>query len=57
MLARTIWKWCIQKQIWLSATYLPGVLNVEADKQSKLHHDNTTQSTGVPDAGASMWCP
>ncbi len=40
-LARTIWEWCIQKQIWLSATYLPGVLNVEADKQSRLRHDNT----------------
>ena len=40
-LARNIWEWCIQRNIWISACYLPGVLNVEADRQSRLDHDNT----------------
>lgn len=40
-LARQIWEWCISKDIWLSACHLPGVLNVEADRQSRLNHDNT----------------
>ncbi len=42
-LARTIWDWRIQSQTWVRTTYLPGVLNVAADKQSigRLCHDNT----------------
>ncbi|CAB3992942.1 Hypothetical predicted protein [Paramuricea clavata] len=27
--------WCIQKNIWVSATHIPGVTNVEADKKSR----------------------
>ena len=30
-----IWKWAIARNIWLSATHLPGILNVEADIESR----------------------
>eukprot|EP00794_Sanderia_malayensis_P004188 gene4188-4745_t len=30
-----IWEWAISKNIWLSASHIPGILNVEADKQSR----------------------
>jgi len=39
--ARKIWFWCISKNIWLSAAYLPGIENTEADAQSRMLHDNT----------------
>ena len=39
-LARKIWLWCIDRGIWLSAAYIPSALNVEADSQSRLDHDN-----------------
>ena len=32
--------WCLDKHIWLSAAYIPSALNVEADSQSRLNHDN-----------------
>ena len=34
-IACNIWNWAIQHKIWLSATHLPGVLNVKADKLSR----------------------
>ena len=34
-LAREICEWCRDKQIWLSAYYLPGTNNIEADKMSR----------------------
>ena len=30
-IAKYIWQWCIDKQIWLTAAHIPGVKNVEAD--------------------------
>ena len=39
-LARDIWEWAISRNIWLSASHIPGRLNVEADRQSRLNHDN-----------------
>ena len=33
--ARTIWLWCIDNDIWLSAAHIAGTLNVEADFQSR----------------------
>ena len=33
-LANTIWHWCIERDIWISATYLPGKLNTVADARS-----------------------
>ena len=40
-LAKSIWKWCIDKNIWLSATHIPGISNVEADKASRKFDDRT----------------
>ena len=60
-IARKIWQWCIEKHIWLSSCFIPGVLNVEADEQSRIFHDNTewklerniflriTNNWGMPD--------
>jgi hypothetical protein len=33
--AKDIWVWCKSKDIWLSATYLEGRLNTEADTESR----------------------
>ena len=40
-LARELWRWCYDRRIWLSATHLPGVANVQADYLSRTDHDNT----------------
>ena len=39
-IARDIWLWCINKNIWLTAAYIPGARNVEADAQSRSLHNN-----------------
>ncbi|XP_077989926.1 uncharacterized protein LOC144444386 [Glandiceps talaboti] len=35
-----MWEWCIARQIWISATYLPGAENIEADTASRQFNDN-----------------
>ena len=35
-LAQEIWLWCAEQNIWLTAVHVPGVENVEADRQSRL---------------------
>ena len=37
-LAKEIWLWCAQRNIWLTAVPIPGVENVEADRQSRRSH-------------------
>lgn len=37
---RRIWEWAIARDIWLIATYIPGLLNTRADKQSRIIHAN-----------------
>ena len=37
-LAKEIWSWCAQRNIWLTAVHIPGVENVTADKQSRQSH-------------------
>jgi len=37
-LAKEIWLWCAQRNIWLTAVHIPGVENVEADRQSRRSH-------------------
>jgi len=37
-LAKEIWLWCAQRNIWLTPAHIPGVENVEADTQSRLPH-------------------
>ena len=39
-LAYEIWQWCIERNIWLSAVHIPGKVNVEADKMSRVFNDN-----------------
>lgn len=39
-ITREIWHWCIDHNIWLSAAFIPGVLNTEADIESrKINYD------------------
>ena len=40
-ITRDIWLWCKARGLWLTAAYLLGALNVEADAQSRLFHENT----------------
>lgn len=35
-LAKEIWSWCEQREIWLSVFHIPGKLNVRADELSRL---------------------
>ena len=35
MEAHEIWNWAISKNNWISATHIPGILNVEADRESR----------------------
>lgn len=58
--AKDCWQWCIDRHLWLSATYVPGVEN-EADYSSRHFNVNTewklselifshiTQEFGMPD--------
>jgi hypothetical protein len=38
-IAKDIWSWCISRNIWLSASHIPGVSNVQADKESRSFDD------------------
>ncbi|KAJ8036645.1 hypothetical protein HOLleu_20684 [Holothuria leucospilota] len=40
-LAKELWSWCINRQIWVSAAHLPGDKNVIADRKSRLFRDET----------------
>ena len=40
-MAREIWLWCKEKQIWLSVLHIPGVDNVLADAASRVFDDTT----------------
>ena len=39
--AKNIWKWCMCRNIWISAAHLPGKLNTEADHMSRQFNDRT----------------
>ena len=39
-LCKTIWEWCIQRHIWISAAHLPGSLNTVADTESRCKNNN-----------------
>ena len=36
-----LWEWCLQRQITVSATHIPGILNVTADRESRYHLDSS----------------
>ena len=40
-IAKCIWLWCIKKNIWLSAMFIKGVENVEADSLSRHFNERT----------------
>ena len=40
-IAIDIWQWCITHNLYITAVHIPGKLNVEADRQSRLKSDNT----------------
>ena len=40
-LAKDIWIWCRSNNIWLSATHIPGITNVEADRASRKFKDSS----------------
>ena len=38
---RRIWDFCTENQLWLSAANIPGTVNIEADKHSRILEDAT----------------
>ncbi|XP_072017157.1 uncharacterized protein [Amphiura filiformis] len=40
-LAKQLWQWCIDRNIWISVVHLPGVQNVIADRKSRVFADET----------------
>lgn len=40
-LAKEIWMWCINRNIWLSVAHIPGKNNIEADLLSRQINDDT----------------
>ena len=40
-IARTIWFWCLERDLWISAAHLPSNSNSAADKASHIFHDHT----------------
>ena len=40
-LAMEIWQWCLAREIFISASFIPGVLNVRADFSSRNFSDST----------------
>ena len=38
---KEIWQFCIKRNIWLSAAYIPGKTNIEADKESRTENQDT----------------
>ena len=37
----TAWEWCRERGIWLSTAHIPGVLNTEADEESRKVNTDT----------------
>ena len=40
-MARKMWLWAYHRNRWLSAAHIPGVQNVEADRESRVFSTNT----------------
>ena len=36
-----MWAWCIDRNLWVTATHIPGVLNAVADRRSREFKDET----------------
>ena len=39
-LEKDIWNWAKRRDIWINASYVPGVKNTTADLRSRLFYDN-----------------
>lgn len=39
--AKRIWHWCENRDLWLYAAHIPGTLNVQADHESRQYSENT----------------
>ncbi len=46
-LAREIWIWCIDKNIWLTVGHVPGVANIEADALSRKFNEDLEWSLNM----------
>ena len=40
-LAKMLWQWCIQRNIWVTAAHIPGRLNIDADRESRKFQEET----------------
>ena len=40
-MAKHIWQWCQEREIWLSACHIPGSTNVDADTESRKINSST----------------
>ena len=58
-MAVQIWEWCSLRNIWISASHIPGSKNVEADKESSKSNDSTEWSLSmtVYNRLAQLWGP
>ena len=58
--ARDIWLWCKERKIWLTVTHIPGIDNVDADKESRIFNDKTEwklDSTILKSITEILGCP
>ena len=57
--ARDIWLWCMENDIWITITYIPGVENITADFESRKTNDRTEWmlDTKVFNKIINMWGP
>ena len=39
-LAKQIWMWCIKRNIWIPTVHLAGILNKDADRESRIFNDD-----------------
>jgi len=47
-LARKIWDWCAERDIFIYAAYIPSAQNIEADAESRVVSEETEWSLGQP---------
>jgi hypothetical protein len=40
-LAKAIWQWCAEQDIWITMSHIPGCENTQADKESRVFNLNT----------------
>ena len=46
-IARQMWEWCVPRNIWLSISHIPRVINVIADQASRVFDDSTEWKLNV----------